>query len=120
MKQIKAYQCDHCRKLYKRPKSCEKHEVICKSNPENSVACDGCKFLTKKDVTQYYDTPVGERNRLVNVLFCLQYEHPLFHPINRIKGNTLDLADNGEMPKQCPDRQEEDLDSDWLQFFNSL
>lgn len=41
MKEIKAYQCDFCKKYYKHKSSAKRHEKICYYNPNNK-ACLTC------------------------------------------------------------------------------
>lgn len=50
MKEIKAYQCDFCKKYYKHKSSAKRHENICYSNPDNR-AC-----LTCGNFVKYYET----------------------------------------------------------------
>ena len=45
--EIKAYKCQHCRKIYVRLFAAERHEDLCKKNPENMPACWNCKHLGK-------------------------------------------------------------------------
>ncbi|MDK9693929.1 MAG: hypothetical protein OEL19_06765 [Sulfurimonas sp.] len=42
MKTITAYQCCYCRKIAKTPKTIERHEMKCFSNPINK-ACGSCE-----------------------------------------------------------------------------
>jgi hypothetical protein len=41
------YQCEHCRKLYRRRGDCERHEFRCWKNPKNHYACFDCVFMEK-------------------------------------------------------------------------
>ncbi len=60
MKEIKAFQCDFCKKYYKHKSSAKRHEDICYRNPDNR-AC-----LTCGNFEQYYETvyvrPHGDQN----------------------------------------------------------
>lgn len=49
-KQITAYWCDHCNKLYQRKHACEKHEANCTNNPKNHNACFHCSHCEKIDL----------------------------------------------------------------------
>ena len=43
MKEVQAYQCDHCGKIYKRKKTCTSHEYRCYFNPR-TMSCASCAF----------------------------------------------------------------------------
>ena len=60
MKEIKAYQCDYCKKYYKHKSSAKRHEKICFYNPENR-ACITCDNF-KTDYETVYVRPHGNQN----------------------------------------------------------
>lgn len=76
MKEIKAFECSFCRKIYRQKKSCEKHELKCIKNP-NSTFYDsscfrGCIHLDMIDVTVQIDNPYNYdfMNKDVSVYYC--------------------------------------------------
>lgn len=97
------YKCDHCGKNLLVKKAMEEHEVMCWGNPENKRACIGCDYLGKADKTLYFDTPIGEQEKVVSILYCSKLEIFLHTPKNEYKGNALDLGDdtNHPMPREC-------------------
>jgi hypothetical protein len=104
IKKIEVYFCEHCNKLYQRKWSCEKHEELCKKNPDNLRPCFGCSFLCKKEAEIYGDyTDGSEWKRTINLLFCNKKEIYLHTPQNEIKGNDFELGytENNPMPKKC-------------------
>lgn len=45
MKEVKAYRCEYCGKMFIRKNSCEKHEKNdCSRNPINRALCYDCKY----------------------------------------------------------------------------
>ena len=98
MKQIKAYKCDFCSKLYQREHAVNYHELICNKNPENKRPCFGCEFLDKKRTYASKDCPDGEVP--VDVFYCESRKIFLHMPQSEIKGNLLDV-DSEIMPKEC-------------------
>jgi len=60
MKEIKAFECDYCRRYYKHKSSAKRHENRCYYNPENK-ACVTCgNFIT--DYETVYVRPQGDQN----------------------------------------------------------
>ena len=45
MKEIKAFACEFCGKLYYIKKTCERHETICFKSPNQGKICMNCKNL---------------------------------------------------------------------------
>lgn len=102
---ITAYECIYCKKKYKSLVYCIMHESKCYKNPENFVQCFyGCRYLSKHEITLYFDNPLGgELTRDVNCFFCEKKQTFLYPPIVKSKGNMFDFGDyeNIEMPKSC-------------------
>lgn len=48
MKEITAYQCDHCGKVFALKQSAKRHEAKCYHNPENK-ACRSCLYCNHDD-----------------------------------------------------------------------
>ena len=67
MKQVTAYRCDHCGKLFMRDYNCRKHEPECTKNPLVRPLCYDCKF--------YHN--VYEETEEVNIIRfdCMGGEH---------------------------------------------
>ena len=96
------YKCEYCNKLYQLKHFCEKHEKICKKNPENDRPCFSCVHLSKKDVVVYEYCGDIEHKVNLSCLHCDKKEVFLHTPQNEIKGNALELGgDNLPMPKEC-------------------
>ena len=49
MKEVQAYKCDHCGKLYKVRGTCIRHEKYCRNAPNNQHICIWCSSLEKND-----------------------------------------------------------------------
>lgn len=103
-KQITAYSCDHCNKLYQRKHSCERHEDLCYKNPENKRPCFDCPFLTKEPYEE--DRPYGSYT-IGNFFFCSKKEHFLISPYTQKKGNGVEDAEL--MPLVCGEQLKQQL-----------
>ncbi|MFA6667796.1 MAG: hypothetical protein WCS51_05550 [Bacilli bacterium] len=112
MKELTAYRCDFCKKLYIRKSSCKKHENLCFLNPENKPACFGCKYLTKK---LFYDDPNDENSRSIHTLYCKKKEVSLM-PITSFKKGFLSKGEYADevMPKECKMFDESEIDDYYL------
>lgn len=69
MKEVTAYRCDYCKKLYMRSGTCANHEELCLKNPQNIPLCYTCKhfipsyetdFMSLYDNLGYEDTQYRE------------------------------------------------------------
>lgn len=68
MKQVQAYRCEHCGKVYLMKSACLEHEAHrCPHNPENRPLCYDCKHYqpsmeadNKERVVWYTDSPWGD------------------------------------------------------------
>ncbi len=65
MKQVTAYRCQHCGKLFMRDYNCRKHEPQCTKNPLVRPLCYDCKFYQNADdreeVKIWVDSYFGEQ-----------------------------------------------------------
>lgn len=52
MKEITAFKCDHCNKIYESPVTCKNHQRRCYYNPKTN-SCITCAFFIDDDL--YYD-----------------------------------------------------------------
>ena len=63
-KGIKAFECEHCRKIYRVNGWCIKHEPKCAKNPKNIHPCYDCKFLLVDErgwmIEDEYSTATGK------------------------------------------------------------
>lgn len=94
MKEVQAYKCEYCGKLYKVRGTCIKHEKYCRLAPNNQHACLWCSNLQKiipidgpiqfycPKVHKSFHTYVAERRNLKCVaitermpLICELYEN---------------------------------------------
>lgn len=112
------YKCEHCNKLYQLKNWCLLHEKSCSKNPDNDRACFGCRHLTKKSETIYYDTYNGESERKVDLLYCNKLDIFLYPPKVEHKGNMYetDPKENKPMPRTCKVYDDESID--FGEFFN--
>ena len=110
MKEIKAFKCDHCSKIYQRKGSAEKHEKACKNNSDNDRPCLSCVFM--KNVTmpiliQDYDG--YDETVFKDILVCRKFKKGIFPPVIERKGyagykmanNEFNIDENEPMPKSC-------------------
>lgn len=104
---ITLFQCDFCKKDYKRKHHCEKHENQCFKNPKNFRPCFSCHQLTKESVEVQFEGcglygEYAEFFETKEILFCNHFGTFLHTPQNAIKGNAYELSEgNEEMPIQC-------------------
>ena len=105
------YECEFCRKYYKRKHFAIYHESVCNKNPENNRACYGCVQLEKNNASIYagYDNyytgePIYEDKEF---FFCNKKKIFLYTPKNAAKGNHNHIDTEGGnfehyiMPKEC-------------------
>lgn len=111
MKELKAYKCDYCGKLYQRKYHCERHEIVCNKNPDNFRACFGCRFCEFKMEKIYFDNPLGgETVEERKMLFCSKKDIFVYPP--RVEFNSYgfgyELGNhlNEPMPKLCELRED--------------
>jgi hypothetical protein len=108
MKEIKAFECGYCRKMYRTESGVLKHEKFCNSNPQNYRACDGCAFL-KTEIEEYEkgddyttDEPVMGKRR---VFECTKLNKTLYSVYEERKGHLEQYPwhfNNAiRMPKTC-------------------
>lgn len=112
MKEISAFKCDFCGKVYQRKRNIKMHEARCSKNPENQRACFGCKHLNRETASVWFDNPQGDdyfANR--SLLYCNKKQHFVYPPIVEHKQNQYELDEANEpMPKECEFREEPDFD----------
>jgi hypothetical protein len=115
MKEIKAYKCDHCGKVYQRKHNAKIHEEKCKESPDNNRACFGCRFLEKVELPVVFINSAGYEE-IVNrdVLVCTKFKIGVYppsvenHPTMdgyEILGNELEIEGNKAMPRECKDKE---------------
>lgn len=113
---VSIYICEHCKKRYFKKHACEKHEVICYSNPVNFRACSGCDYLHQIENTVYFDTFNGEGSRKFKSFECTKLKKILYPFKVEAKGllnkYPESFEDQEPMPKHCD--KHSDLTNDWL------
>lgn len=101
---ITLYQCDHCKRDYKRKHFAIAHEPKCKKNPDNYQIClDGCPELEKKKVEIHFDAYDGDHYEDRELLFCLakkEFVYP-FWVDGYLSEDIKDEIPNNPMPKEC-------------------
>jgi hypothetical protein len=102
------HRCDHCNKVYFVGKACEKHEVICKKNPENKVECYGCKFLELFECEIKIDLQGGGFEiKYANLCFCKKKKVLVIPPNKKEIAHRVTFTGRNEelkqewMPKKC-------------------
>jgi len=107
------YECEFCRKYYKRKHMAINHESGCKLNPDNFQKCIGCLFLEKKETTVRYDSfYLGENYgvgyidgyRKQELLFCNKkqiFVYPYWTSNPILQEDIEDEIENEPMPKEC-------------------
>ena len=115
MKEIKAFKCDHCGKIYNRKYNARIHEEKCKKNPDNNRACFGCKFLEMVElpvIETGYDSHTQRIN--TNVLVCMKFKTGVYPPSVEnhptmdgydISDNDYGIEGNKAMPRECHDKE---------------
>ncbi len=111
--QTTIYECEFCRKYYKRKHFAIQHESGCKLNPDNFQRCIGCAFLEMKETTVCFDRMYLGENlgvgyddgyRQQELLFCNKkqtFVHP-YWTSNPILQEDIDgEIPNEPMPKEC-------------------
>lgn len=81
------YQCDFCKKEYKKGFQCVKHENKCYHNPLNQPKCSDCDFLekVKKDVA--FENESGDMDFFEsNAFFCKKKQIGIYPPKVEQKG----------------------------------
>lgn len=60
MKEVTAYRCEHCGRLYAQKHHCRKHEPLCTLNPQTRPLCYSCQNYNTAALDEkmrvYYDT----------------------------------------------------------------
>lgn len=96
------YKCEYCNKLYQIKRFAERHELMCKKNPNNARCCFGCSFLKKKKTTYYYSAYGEEFEIEKELLHCEKIDSFLYPPKVEYKENWFDLDElNQPMRRQC-------------------
>ena len=114
MKEIKAFKCDHCSKIYQRKHYAKIHEQKCSKNHNNDRACFGRKFLEKVELPVYVENSfIYEEEQTKDVLICAKFKTGVYppsvenHPTMNgyeILGNELEIDGNKPMPRECNSR----------------
>ena len=117
MKQVTAYRCQHCGKLFMRDYNCRKHEPQCTKNPLVRPLCYDCEFYEPagykdlEDVKIWYDDGFGGDYTIKSFApnKCSQPEKgcKLFANIHMGEDTYISLTDEGweAMPtpkEKCP------------------
>jgi len=83
MKEVKAYACSYCEKIYKNKSSAASHEKKCFANPARK-ACRTCKHAIKDSETVYVRPKgghsYGEDDYDIDYIYCEVTEKMLIHP----------------------------------------
>ncbi len=108
---VTLYYCEHCKRApYQRKGACERHEKMCNANPANNRACFGCRYLTKKETSEFIDYGYGEDERKVNLLYCSKLDAFRYPPSVQHKKNWIEVETandfNQPMPVTCAHRSE--------------
>jgi len=99
MKEVKAYRCEYCGKVYLRKGNCKKHEHFCYHNPKNARPCYDCKYQSMEAI----DSDCGIRVR--ETFYCSKKDIFMYPPLFVYEHENVsdeDYANNlGESPDCC-------------------
>ena len=116
MKEIKAFKCDHCSKIYQRKHNAKTHEQKCNKNPDNDRACFGCKFLEMIEELPVILTNSAGHEEIVSkgTFVCMKFRAGVYPPsVERnpilngydISDNDWGIEGNKAMPRECHDKE---------------
>lgn len=124
MKEINTtiYECEFCRKYYKRKHFAIRHEDLCIQNPVNNPRCYSCKHLDKVDVKLNVEVEAGgeegiwydEMIKQYSLLKCTKKDVFIIPIISEKKGKCFEpnLLSDIEMivaPLECDDAEPDHL-----------
>ena len=97
------YVCEHCKKIYRSKRHCEKHEVWCSRNPANRRACNTCVYAQQVTKEIEIADEYGTHKELTMALYCNKQDMYLMPLKVERKGNAFHFKDkkNVPMPKEC-------------------
>jgi hypothetical protein len=102
IKNVTLYQCEYCKKDYKRKHFAISHEPKCRKNPANDQKClHGCRHLEKKEVEIYFD--ILDCYNIKELLYCNakeEFVHP-FWVEGYLQEDIKDEIPNNPMPEEC-------------------
>lgn len=108
MKEVKAFKCDFCSKLYQKERFASAHELKCTSNPANKTVCFGCDHLEKVTAEHtYFDHNGNDYQEEVHIMKCSKigvYVYPPkvgFSERGPYLAENLGDVENIPMKKEC-------------------
>jgi hypothetical protein len=111
MKEVIAYKCEFCSKLYEKRANLVKHAPVCKKNPVNFRPCFACKFSLKVYMPIVIENSVGYEQIIEErIIICDKLKRGIYPPkVERhktldaysISDNHLGITENLPMPKEC-------------------
>lgn len=106
-KETTIYKCDFCGKIYLSKKWCEKHEPICKRNPENFQKClEFCSFFEKRKIKYLFENPFISKEEEKDAFFCNKkqtYLYPFWCKNPILQEDIIGEIPNEPMRKKCDD-----------------
>ena len=105
MKEIQAFKCDYCGKLYQRKYATLNHEKLCTKNPENFSACSGCKYIEEitLEFASRYDDDEGNAPDIRSKMFhCKKLNKDVYPAIVLRKKLHLKYPEQFENQEQMP------------------
>lgn len=107
MKEVQAYRCEHCGKVYLMKTACLEHEAHrCPRNPENRPLCYDCKHYqpsmeadNKERICPWGD---GEYSKKFDPNKCERTDHKLFNNIKLSDEMQEALHEAGYKPMPLP------------------
>ncbi len=112
MKEVQAYRCEHCGKVYLMKTACLEHEAHrCPRNPENRPLCYDCKHYQpsieaddRERIKYYMDAPWGdlEYSKKFDPNKCKRTDCKLFNNIKLSDEMTDALNEAGYKPMPLP------------------
>lgn len=122
MKEVQAYRCEHCGKVYLIKGKCIVHEQYrCPRNPENRPLCYDCKNYkpsidanNQERIVWYTDAPLGavEHMKKFDPNTCPRLNKKLFNNINLSDEVVDELFEYGYEPMPLPKDGCSDFEAD--------
>jgi len=101
-KEITAYFCDHCNKLYQRQHACITHEKRCSKNPDNDRLCWNCMHCSIKYEEFWQDGYSGDDPGTVKVFHCSKLDTFVYPPkVEYSHQGPYDFDYNIPMKNEC-------------------
>lgn len=93
-KQVTAFKCDYCGRIFKSKSAATRHEKFCSYNPANQFKCFYCKFL--KVQTEFIETSEDELPYKSTLFICTELKLAL-HTHKAVQRNLTEVLKTTEL-----------------------